>query len=396
MEFSPNVAALETSATIALSSRVKRMIAEGRDVLDLCVGEPDFPTPRFIAEAGIRAIREGRTRYAPAPGLPELRQAIAADLSRLSAANHRADPAGVVVSSGGKQALFNVCFSLFGPGDRVLVPAPYWTSYPEIVRLARAEPAIVPGDPDRSWRVGPEALERAASSSVRGLLLNSPGNPSGAVYSRAELRAIAEWAAERRIWLISDEIYRRIHFGSPVAPGILDLPDALLEQAVVVDGASKAFAMTGWRIGFSYSGPAVATKAAALQTQTTSSATTPAQYAALAAYRAEGDERAEIDAMRTAFEHRRDLLVDLFRERLPEIGFVHPQGAFYLWFETAALAREGEDSIALCERLLSEAGLGLVPGAAFGDDHHVRLSFAHSEETLREAVDRLTRFITTR
>jgi aspartate aminotransferase len=387
--FSPNVDWLEPSATIAVSSRVKRMIAAGRDVLDLCVGEPDFPTPAFIAEAGIEAIREGRTRYTPAAGIPQLRAAIAHDLARLSRLQRDLDPHGVVVSVGAKQALFNVCFSLFGPGDRVLVPVPYWTTYPALVRLARAEPVFVRGQAERGFKVTVEELEAAAAEGAQGLLLSSPSNPTGAVYSRSELEEIARWAAARGVWLISDEIYRRIHFDGPLAPGLLDLPEPLLERAVVVDGASKAFAMTGWRMGFSYSSPELAAKLDALQSQTTSNVSTPTQHAALAAYRMTEEADREIERMRAAFQRRRDLLVGLFRERLPEARFTEPGGAFYLWFGTEGLARPGEGSIEFCERILQDVGVAMVPGAAFGDDEQVRISFAYPDETLRQAVDRL-------
>jgi aspartate aminotransferase len=390
-EFSANVASLQPSATIAVSSRVKELIAGGHDILDLCVGEPDFPTPDFIAEAGIRAIREGKTRYTPAPGVPDLRAAIAADLTRRSSGGARAEAHGVVVSSGAKQALFNACFALFGPGDRVIVPVPYWTTYPAIVELARAEPVFVAGDPSTGGKVTTDDLDRAAAGGARGLMLNTPSNPTGAVYSIEELESIARWAAERGIWLISDEIYRRIHFGGPLAPGILDLPQELRERVVLIDGASKAYAMTGWRIGFSYASREVADKLSALQSQTTSNASTPAQYAALAAYRATEEEDRRVEEMRLEFKRRKDLLAQLFRERLPRIDFFEPQGAFYFWIRTAGLARPGETSIAFCERLLSEVGVALVPGSAFGDDDHVRLSFAYPEATLREAVARLER-----
>jgi aspartate aminotransferase len=387
---SANVETLQPSATIAVSSRVKQLVAEGHDILDLCVGEPDFDTPEFIAEAGIRAIREGKTRYTPAAGIPQLRAAIAHDLMRLSPAAGRVDPHGVVVSAGAKQALFNVCFSLFGPGDRVLIPQPYWTTYPALVELARAEPVAVPGDPARDHRVSVDDLERAAAAGgVKGLMLNSPSNPTGAVYPLEELEAIARWAAERGVWLISDEIYRRIAFDAPLAPGVLDLPAELRERAVVIDGASKAFAMTGWRIGFSVTPVPLAEKISALQSQTTSSATTPAQWAALEAYANPERADAEIERMRRAFLARRDLLVGLFRERLPEARFVVPRGAFYLWISLQGLARPGEGSVAFCERMLNERGVALVPGTAFGDDGGVRMSFAYAEATLREAVARL-------
>ncbi len=269
-------------------------------------------------------------------------------------------------------------------------PAPYWTTYPALVELARAEPVPVSGDPARDRKVSVEDLERAAvGGGVKGILLNSPSNPTGAVYSRAELEAIARWAAEREVWIISDEIYRRICFDGPLAPSLLDLPAGLRERAVVIDGASKAFAMTGWRIGFSYTSVELAEKISALQSQTTSSATTPAQWAALAAYGDTERADAEVERMRAIFLQRRDLLVSLFRAELPQLEIIEPRGAFYLWFSIDGAARTGEGSIEFCERLLRERGVALVPGAAFGDDRGARLSFAYSEDTLREAVRRL-------
>jgi aspartate aminotransferase len=366
-QFSENVQTLQPSATIAVSSRVKQMIADGKDVLDLCVGEPDFGTPDFISEAGIAAIREGKTRYTPAAGIPQLRAAIAHDLQRLSPGAGRIDPHGIVVSAGAKQALFNVIFSLFGPGDRVLIPQPYWTTYPALVELARAEPVAVPGGAARDGKVGVEELERAAAGGgVKGLLLNSPSNPTGAVYSLEELESIARWASDRGIWIISDEIYRRIFFEGRLAPSLFDLPAELRERAVVIDGASKAFAMTGWRIGFSYTSVPLAEKISALQSQTTSSATTPSQWAALAAYAETDRADAEVERMRTVFKQRRDLLVSLFRAELPQLEIIEPSGAFYLWFSIDRVAREGEGSIAFCERLLQDRGVALVPARRSG------------------------------
>ncbi len=386
-DFSTNVAGLEASATIALASRVKALIAAGRDIIDLTAGEPDFPTPRLIADAGVAAIRAGHTRYTPSAGIPPLRQAIADELGAL--AGRAFDPAGVVVSAGAKQALFNACFALFGPGDRVLVPAPYWTSYPAIVRLARAEPVIVEGAAERGFRVTVDDLDRAAPGGARGLLLNSPCNPTGSVYSLEELGEIARWAADRGIWIISDEIYRRIFQDGLLAPSLFDLEPALLGNTVVIDGASKAFAMTGWRIGFSYSSPALAAKFAALQSQTTSHAATPSQYAALAAYAAGDEGRGEFAMMAAAFERRRALLTARFREMLPDVGFVEPHGAFYLFMQAGGLAADGESAHMVAERLIEDAGVALVPGEAFGAPGYLRLSYAASEDALAEATRRL-------
>jgi aspartate aminotransferase len=389
MRLSENVARLEPSATIALSSRVRQLIGEGRDIVNLTAGEPDFPTPEFISEAGVAAIREGRTRYTASAGIPELRRAIADDLHRLSPRHPAPDAGGVVVSAGAKEALFNACFTLFGPGDRVLIPVPYWTTYPALVTLARAEPIFVRGAESRGFKVTVDDLEGAAEGGAAGLMLNSPSNPSGSVYTLEELESIVRWAAERGVWLISDEIYRRIYHRGRLAPGLLDLDPALRERTVLVDGASKAFAMTGWRIGFSYSSPALARVFADLQSQTTSHAAAPSQYAALAAYAETETSEAAVREMAGRFRSRAEHVVREMRERLPDIGFVEPEGAFYLYIRTEGLARPGEGSLALCERLLNEAGVSLVPGDAFGDDRYVRLSFAVAEETLTEAVRRI-------
>src|SRR5262245_34594096 len=267
MRFSENVGQIEGSSTIAIATLCRELRAQGRDVIDLGVGEPDFATPEFIAQAGIASIEEGQTHYPPVPGIPALRSAIARSLE--AATGKRADPAGVVVTSGAKQALFNVCFTLFGPGDEVLVLAPDWTSYPALVQLARAQPRIVSTTAEAGFKVTVADLERALSPSVRGLILNSPSNPTGATYSRIELAELAAWAAQRDVWIISDEIYSRICFNAPRATSLLDVTDSL-DRAVVVDGASKAFAMTGWRLGFSYTARALADKVTAVQSQITS------------------------------------------------------------------------------------------------------------------------------
>lgn len=389
MERSPNVARLRPSATIAVSSLAKRLAAEGRDIINLSAGEPDFDTPGFIAEAAIQGIRDGMTRYTPAPGMPGLRKAIAGSLSRR--AGREIPWEGVVVSSGAKQALFNACFSIFGPGDEVIIGAPYWTSYPEIIELARATPVPLAGDEASDFKLTPDDLERVWTPAVRGLLYSTPGNPTGTVYSRDELQALAEWARDRDVWLISDEIYREIHFGEAgPAPGILDLPRESLGLHVLIDGASKSFAMTGWRVGFAATDPEWAKVFTALQSHTTSNAATPSQAAALAAYGRVDETQAAVAEMRTAFRRRRDLVARLFDEKLPNFPYLRPDGAFYLFFRVdGAFAPGRENAQALCSWILEEVGVALVPGEAFGDPRFARLSYATSDTLLEEAVTRL-------
>src|SRR3989441_1216177 len=297
---SPNLQHLETSATIAISAEAKRRKAAGEDVVDLGAGEPDFPTPPIPAEAGIRAIKDGKTHYPANEGILELRAAAATHLSLLSG-GRPVNADHIVVSNGSKQSLFNVCFSVFGPGDVVAIPAPAWVSYPQIVHLARARPALVPGDPEWGLKMSVRDLERVVPG-AQGLILCSPCNPTGAVYTHAELKAIATWARDRKVWVIADEIYRRIHYGPGPAPSFLDLPDDLLERVVIIYGVSKAYAMTGWRVGLALAPAKVAKAMAALQSHTTTGANHPAQWAAAAAL---GDERVEQDVTRMVAEFRK-------------------------------------------------------------------------------------------
>ncbi|MGH7675198.1 MAG: pyridoxal phosphate-dependent aminotransferase [Gemmatimonadales bacterium] len=384
---STNIQHLETSATIALSQEAKRRRAAGEDVIDLGAGEPDFATPGIPAEAGMRAIREGKTHYPPNEGILELRAAAAKHLSLLSG-GRPVNADHVVVSTGSKQCLFNACFTMFGSGDVVAVPAPAWVSYPQIVHLARARPVLVSGDPEWGLKVSVRELERMLPAAT-GLILCSPCNPTGSVYTHAELKAIAQWGRDRKVWIIADEIYRRIHYGSGPAPSFLDLPDELLERVVVIYGVSKAYAMTGWRIGVALAPARVARAMAALQSHTTSGAGHAAQYAAAAAL---GDERVEADVHRMVaeFRRRRDLVVGRFRSDLPGVEFVEPLGAFYFFFRVDALAHMGGTDF--CMRLLTERGVALVPGAAFGDDRWVRLSYAAATSELAKALDRIVAF----
>jgi aspartate aminotransferase len=388
-----NLVHLTPSETVAISAECRRRKAAGEDVFDLSIGEPDFDTPAVIAQAGIQAIQRGMTRYPPNQGVPELRIAIARHLSLLST-GRAVNPDNILISSGSKQSLFNTCFSLFGPKDQVLIPAPAWVSYPQIVHLTRAEPVLVPGDIEWGLKVSARDLDRHSTTRTRGVILCSPCNPTGAVYTLAELRAIAEWARKHEVWVIADEIYRRIHFGAGPAPSFLDLPDELLERTVVIYGASKAYAMTGWRIGAALA-PAHVTKAmAALQSHTTTGANHPAQWAAAAAF---NDERVEpeVDRMVAAFRRRRDYLVGRFREEAPGVEFVEPHGAFYFFFRVDGLTGPGGGGVSFCERLMQQEGVALVPGAAFGDDRWVRLSYATSDKDLQAALDRVLRLVRT-
>ena len=388
MHNSENMRGIEGSATLAIAAKTRELRAQGREVIDLGIGEPDFRTPDFAAAAGIASIEQGFTHYTPVPGIPQLRMAIADRLKRDT--GYATSAEGVVVSNGAKQALFNACFVLFGPGDQVLIPIPYWTSYPALVRLARAEPRYVQSSYESNFKISAAELDAAYSPNVRGLILNSPSNPAGTVYSRDELGAIVRWAAERNVWVISDEIYERICFTGERAASVLDLDAPLLERIVVVGGASKEFAMTGWRLGYSYSSRELAKELASLQSQVTSNASSPAQYAALAAYEDEPRAKEAVRAMVRVFQQRRDKVIAQLAKDLPNAHAVVPDGAFYIFFKVDAYY-EGDitDSSSFCSHVLDQTGVALVPGSAFGDDRFVRMSIAASNGALAEAIKRM-------
>ncbi|MGB1841458.1 MAG: pyridoxal phosphate-dependent aminotransferase [Longimicrobiales bacterium] len=389
MQFSANVEKLKPSATIAVSTLAKKLASEGRDIINLSAGEPDFDTPAFISEAAIDGIQNGKTRYTPPAGIPELRAAIAERLSER--AGRAMDADGVVVTAGAKQALFNAIFTLFGPGDEVMIAAPYWTTYPDLVTIARAEPVEVFGEQSNDFKITPGDLDRCVTDATRGLIINTPCNPTGAIYSIDELSALAEWCRDHGVWLLSDEIYRNIHHaGDGPAPGILSVPAESLGPFVLIDGASKSFAMTGWRIGFTYADVEVTKKFSALQSQITSNSATPSQIAALAAFSETEQADASLDEMGAAFARRRDLVCRLMGDLLPGVPFVEPGGAFYLFFRVDGFFDEEVTSAtAWCSRLLQEQGVALVPGAAFGDDRWVRMSYATSDEVIEEALGRI-------
>jgi aspartate aminotransferase len=389
---SPNLVYLKPSETVAISNETKRRRALGEDVIDLSVGEPDFDTPSLVSQAGIAAIQKGMTRYAPNIGIVELRSAMARRLSLLSG-GRAVNADNIVVSNGSKQAIFNACFALFGPKDKVLIPSPAWVSYPQIVHLCRAEPVAVTGDPEWGLKVSAKDLERVTDKLVRGLILCSPCNPTGAVYTAAEIRAIAEWAKKHDVWIIADEIYRPIHYGNGPAPSFLDLPDEFLERVVLIFGASKAYAMTGWRIGAALAPTHLAKAMSALQSHTTTGANQPAQWAAATAF---SDDKVELEVqkMTAGFRRRRDVVVERFRSSAPGVEFVDPHGAFYFFFRVDGVAGGTvTNGTTFCEQLMASEGVAMVPGAAFGDDRWVRMSYAVSDKELDAALDRILRFI---
>ncbi len=382
---SPNVASIKESATIAVSQRAKALRAVGRAIIDLGAGEPDFDTPAFIRDATKQALDDGATRYTAVDGILPLREAIAADATRRRAGRDAPVTAGeVVVSTGSKQALHNATFSLFGPGDEVLLPVPSWVSYFEMVGLARANAIEVPGDPARGLKVTPALLERYATPRTRGLMLNSPSNPTGAVYDADELRAIVDLAAARGWWLVSDEIYARITYSMAEAPSVFDVASHR-ENVVCINGVAKAYAMTGFRIGWAVAPRAVAQTMTALQSHTTSNAATESQYAALAALTRTTEADAAVRDMVGEFKARRDAALGILTA-IPGLDLVKPDGAFYLYFRAP-----GGDGTAYATRLLEDEGIAVVPGAAFGTPDWVRVSYAAARADVEDAMHRIVR-----
>lgn len=381
MQFSENVSFLEPSATLALAARARELSEQGRSIVDLSKGEPAYPTPDYAAEAGVRAIRERRTGYPPTAGVPELREAAAGYLTETTERGE-IEPSQVLVSVGVKQALFNTVYCLFGPGDEVLVPAPYWPTYPPLVRLAGAEPVVVPTRWEDRYRLTPELLEEHRTGRTRGLLLNSPTNPTGMVYPREDLADVAEWCGRHDLWALSDEIYRELCYVGDRAPSLLDVPHRP-ERTAVFAGASKALRMPGWRIGFAAGPRELIGKASDLQSQTTSGAATPSQYAAAEAFR----NRERREAATGRFVEQLEGLRDYGVESLSGMGPVEvraPEGAIYFYLRL----RDGE-SIEEAERLLTETGVAAVPGDPFGDPGHLRFNFAVQPETLEEGFRRV-------
>jgi aspartate aminotransferase len=383
---SSNVAQLKESATIAVSQRARALKAQGRQIIDLGAGEPDFDTPAFIRRAAQKALDEGATKYTAVEGILPLRQAIA-DAANAENQCEPVAPADVVVSTGSKQALFNACFALFGEGDEVLVPTPAWTSYYEMVDLARATPVEVHGDAARGFKVTADDLERHSTDDTRGVMLNSPCNPTGSVYTPDELSDLVQLAAERHWWVISDEIYRRIAYDGP-ASGLLSVARSR-NRLVVVDGVAKSMAMTGWRIGWAIANTAVARTLTALQSHTTSNATTVAQHGALEALRNTREADAAVNTMVAEYRRRRDAALEVLRGTGGP-ALVEPDGAFYLFVDVRDTNPGIDDAgSAFATRLLEEHGVAVVPGAAFRTPGWIRLSYAASQDAVVEGVRRI-------
>jgi aspartate aminotransferase len=386
-------AAVQPSATLAAGAKAKQMKAEGITVYDFSLGEPDFPTPEHICAAAVKAMQQGHTRYTAAAGVPELRSAVARSYQRIHGLSYT--PEKVLISNGAKHSLHNALAATVGPGDEVIIPTPYWVSYSDLVQMTGASYVLVPTTLESGFKMTPDQLRAAVTPRSRLLMLNSPSNPTGSVYTRKELEALADVVLEKNLAVISDEIYERLIFGDAHATCFATLRPGLIERTITISGASKTYAMTGWRVGWAL-GPAAVIKAMGnVQSQQTGCPCSISQHAALAAI--EGDQEC-VERMRREFEARRDLVCARLR-KIPGIKSFVPQGAFYAFFDVSAhfgrtlAGRSVTDSLSFCQAALESAHVNVVAGSAFGAEGYVRLSYAAGREQLQTGLDRLEKFL---
>lgn len=396
VKFSPLVAALAPSATLAAAAKARELKAKGIKVLDFTLGEPDFNTPAAIQEAAIEAMRAGHTHYTPSGGIPELKKAVCQAYERDYGLKY--EPSQVLISNGAKHSLHNVITTLCGPGDEVIIPTPYWVSYSALVELAGAKAVLVPTTEESGFTMSPEQFEQAITPNTRMLLLNNPSNPTGAAYKPAQLEALAKVAVKRQIFVLSDEIYEKLMYPGSEFRSFASFGPEVKDLTIIVSGVSKAYAMTGWRIGWTIASAEIIKGMDNLQSQETSNPCSVSQYAALAAV--SGDQTC-VEEMRQQFEKRRTYVLERmapWREKYG-ITYAEPGGAFYAFFNVAALfgktlpgGKTVNNASEFCTALLEQAHVALVTGDAFGAPGYVRLSFATSIDTLKAGFDKLDEF----
>jgi aspartate aminotransferase len=383
--FSRRVLAAKPSASLAVSARAIQLKREGRDIVSLSVGEPDFPVFSHVAQAVEDALRKGYTKYTTSSGIAELREAIGDWME--NEVGQRYPVAQIICTAGAKQALFNACQALLDDGDEAVIPNPYWVSYPDIVRLAGAKPVEMMTRAQDDWHPDPDALARVVTPRTKVVMLGSPSNPTGAVWSKEAMKGIARVLEKHpQITILSDDIYHRLVYGAR-ACNILEVAPQLRDRTVLINGCSKAYAMTGLRLGWACGPQEIIAAMNKVQDSSTSNPNSLAQYAAVAALR--GPQEG-VESMRAQFERRRDLIVELVRA-IPRVHCARPEGAFYLFCDVSAYLRRVPDDVKLSQVLLEEHGVAVVPGSAFGQPGYLRLSFATSDAMIRAGVERMSR-----
>jgi aspartate aminotransferase len=394
MIFSNKAEKISPSITLSIDAKAKKMKAEGMDVIGFGAGEPDFNTPENIQDAAISAIKAGQTRYTAASGIKELKEAIASKFKIDNGLNY--SPAQIIVSTGAKQCLANAFQAILNPSDEVLVPVPYWVSYPELIQLADGIPVFVESTEENNFKYTIEALNSAVTKNTKALLLNSPNNPTGTVYNKEELIAIAEFAKLHDIIIISDEIYEKLIYGSNEHISIAALSEDAYNRTIVINGVSKSYAMTGWRIGYAASGNEHIIKLMSnIQSHTTSNPNSIAQYASVEALN--GDQ-STIDFMISEFKKRRNYMVERIK-KISSVGCVEPDGAFYVMINISNIlgkqfsGEEIKTSLRFSEFLLEKEKVAVIPGSAFGVDNYIRLSYATSLKNIEIGLNRIENFI---
>jgi aspartate aminotransferase len=386
MQLSSRASSLTPSLTLSIDSKAKAMKSEGIDVCGFGAGEPDFDTPEHIKAAAIAALEAGFTKYTPSSGIPELRQAIADKFLLDNGIDYK--PSQIVVSDGAKHSCYNAVLATCQPGDEVIIPAPYWLSYPEMVRLAGADPVFVHTKEENGWKLTAEEFENAMTPRTKMIILNSPGNPTGAVYTKEELDSLGKVAAEEEILILSDEIYEKLVYDETRHYSIAGLAQEYYDLTITVNGFSKSYAMTGWRLGYLGAPEPIAKAIDSIQSHSTSNACSFAQKGALAALK--GDQQPVAD-MRDEFNLRREYMLDRL-SKMPHVSVVRPNGAFYVLVNVSKLGLTSQN---FADRLLSKANVAVVPGIAFGDDRTIRLSYATSLDVIKKGMDRFEEFCRT-
>ncbi|PZO22878.1 MAG: aspartate aminotransferase [Leptolyngbya foveolarum] len=384
MKLASRIRQVTPSMTLAISAKAKAMKKDGIDVCSFSAGEPDFDTPKHICEAAKAAIDQGKTRYGPAAGEPALRELIARKLQQENGLLYGSE--NVMVTNGGKHSLYNLMETFIEAGDEVIIPAPYWVSYPEMVKLAGGTPVIVSATAQTDYKITPEQLKAAITPKTKLLVLNSPSNPTGMVYTRAELEAIAAVIVEADIWVVSDEIYEKILYDGAEHISIGSLNPEIFKRTIISNGFAKGYAMTGWRLGYLAGPVEIIQGASTLQSHATSNVCTFAQYGAIAALSSPSDDFA---IMLSAFTQRRQAIMKMIDD-INGLSYVEPKGAFYLFIDISQL---GLGSVEFCDRLLTEKHVATIPGAAFGAEGTIRISYATDMGTIERGMERLSGFV---
>ncbi len=384
---------IEPSVTLAISAKAKAMKAEGIDVISFSVGEPDFNTPQNIQNEGIRAIKEGLTKYTPASGIIELKKAVCEKLKKENGLDYK--PSNIIISNGAKHSIFNSLMAILNPGDEVIIGVPYWVSYPDLVKIADGVPVFLETKEENDFKFNVDGLNSVLTQKTKAIILNSPSNPTGAIYSEEELRAIADWAVKNNIFIISDEIYEKLVYDGKKHISISSFNEEIKDLTILINGMSKAFAMTGWRIGYTAAHEDIIKIMSNMQSHTTSNPCSISQYASVVGLLGNQDS---VESMKKEFEKRRDFMAETINS-INGLSCRKPQGAFYIMVNFTQLlgktikGKKINSSLDFANLLLDEAKVAVVPGIAFGDDKYIRLSYATSIENIKEGLRRIKEIV---